>query len=174
MFNLVEVCGYGDSKNRIIRDILIKGCASDKARESIIRKGDKIKYSEVIEFYKQKMQRVIHMKPLKNSILLLGRSNQLQFTMLRMRSPRNPSRIQILMLLLVLNVSGVVNPSAEIILQYAKLRMFTVMSVASMVIFRLYAKVWDSSPSELKGSRIPILPIESRLIMFQMPQFKMH
>ena len=30
MFNLVEVCGYGDSKNRIIRDILIKGCASEK------------------------------------------------------------------------------------------------------------------------------------------------
>ena len=49
VFNLVEVCGYGDSKNRLIRDILIKGCASDKARESIIRKGDKIKHSEVIE-----------------------------------------------------------------------------------------------------------------------------
>ena len=49
VFNLVEVCGYGDSKNRIIRDILIKGCASDKARESIIRRGDKIKHSEVIE-----------------------------------------------------------------------------------------------------------------------------
>ena len=49
VFNLVEVCGYGDSKKRIIRDILIKGCASDKARESIIRRGDKIKHSEVIE-----------------------------------------------------------------------------------------------------------------------------
>ena len=49
VFNLVETCEYGDSKNRIIRDILIKGCASDKARESIIRKGDKIKHSEVIE-----------------------------------------------------------------------------------------------------------------------------
>ena len=49
VFNLVETCDYGDSKNRIIRDILIKGCASDKARESIIRKGDKIKHSEVIE-----------------------------------------------------------------------------------------------------------------------------
>ena len=36
------------------------------------------------------------MKPLKNSILLLGRSNQLQFTTLHMRNPRNPSRIQIL------------------------------------------------------------------------------
>ena len=49
VFNLVETCEYGDSKNRIIRDILIKGCASDKARESIIRKGDRIKHSEVIE-----------------------------------------------------------------------------------------------------------------------------
>ena len=49
VFNLVETCEYGDSKNRIIRDILIKGCASDKARESIIRRGDKIKHSEVIE-----------------------------------------------------------------------------------------------------------------------------
>ena len=49
VFNLVETCEYDDSKNRIIRDILIKGCASDKARESIIRKGDKIKHSEVIE-----------------------------------------------------------------------------------------------------------------------------
>ena len=49
VFNLVETCEYGDSKNRIIRDILIKGCASDKARESIIRKGDKIQHSEVIE-----------------------------------------------------------------------------------------------------------------------------
>ena len=113
------------------------------------------------------------MKPLKNSIPFPGRPNQLQFTMLRMRSPRNPSRIQILMLLPVLNVSDVVNPSAEIILQYAKLRMFTVMSVASMVIFRLYAKVLNSSPSELRGSRNLILPIENRLIMFQMLQFKM-
>ena len=49
VFNLVETCKYGDSKNKIIRNILIKGCASDKARESIIRKGDKIKHSEVIE-----------------------------------------------------------------------------------------------------------------------------
>ena len=103
------------------------------------------------------------MKPLNNSILLLGRSNQLQFTMLCMR---NPSRIQIL-IFLVLSVSGVVNPSAEIILQYAKLRMFTVMSVASMVIFRLCAKVWDSSPIDSKGSGNLILPIENKHIHFR-------
>ena len=90
-----------------------------------------------------------------------------------MRSPRNPSRIQILILFQVLNVSGVVNPSAKSILQYVKLRMFTVMSVVNMNIFRLFAKVWDSSPGELRGSRIPILLIENRLIMFHMLQFKM-
>ena len=49
VYNLVDTCEYGDSKERIIRDILIKRCASDKARESIIRKGDKIKLPEVIE-----------------------------------------------------------------------------------------------------------------------------
>ena len=43
VYNLVETCNYGDSKNRIIRDIVIRGCASDNARESIIRKEDKIK-----------------------------------------------------------------------------------------------------------------------------------
>ena len=82
------------------------------------------------------------------------------------KSKKSTSRIHILMLLLVLNVSGVVNPSAKSISRSAKLRMFTVMSVVNMDIFRLYAKVWDNSPSELKGSRIPILPIENRLIMF--------
>ena len=69
--------------------------------------------------------------------------------------------------------SDVVNPSAEITLQCAKPRMFTVISVVNKVTFRLYAKVWDSSPGKLRGSRIQILPIKNRLIMFQMPQFKM-
>ena len=49
MYNLVKTCNYGDSKDRIIRDILFKGCASTKARDSIIRKGDKILLSEVLE-----------------------------------------------------------------------------------------------------------------------------
>ena len=65
------------------------------------------------------MQHVLLMKPLKNLILLLGRSNQLQFTTLHMRNPRNPSRIQILMIL-ALNVSDVVNPSARSTSKYAK------------------------------------------------------
>ena len=49
VYNLVETCDYGNSKNRTIRDILINGCASEKARDSIIRKGDKIRLTEVIE-----------------------------------------------------------------------------------------------------------------------------
>ena len=49
IYNLVEVCNYGDSKDRIIRDILFNGCASRSARDKIIRVGDKIKLAEVLE-----------------------------------------------------------------------------------------------------------------------------
>ena len=49
VYNLVETCNYGDSKDRIISDILFKGCASTKARDSIIRKGDQILLSEVLD-----------------------------------------------------------------------------------------------------------------------------
>ena len=49
VYNLVEVCNYGDSRDRIIRDILFKGCASAKARDTIIRRGDQILLAEVIE-----------------------------------------------------------------------------------------------------------------------------
>ena len=37
IYNLVEVCGYPeDSKDRIIRDALIIGCSSDKAKDKIV------------------------------------------------------------------------------------------------------------------------------------------
>ena len=49
VYNLVETCNYGDSKERIIRDILFKGCASSKAKDTIIRKGDQILLSEVLD-----------------------------------------------------------------------------------------------------------------------------
>ena len=49
VYNLVEICNYGDSRDRIIRDILFKGCASAKARDTIIRRGDQILLAEVIE-----------------------------------------------------------------------------------------------------------------------------
>ena len=36
VYNLVELCNYGDSSERIIRDVLIIGCNSDKAKDKIV------------------------------------------------------------------------------------------------------------------------------------------
>ena len=49
VYNLVESCDYGDSNDRIITDVLIIGCNSDKAKDKIVRQGEKIKLQEVIE-----------------------------------------------------------------------------------------------------------------------------
>ena len=49
VFNLVESCDYGDSNERIIRDVLIIGCNSDKAKDKIVPQGEKIKLQDVIE-----------------------------------------------------------------------------------------------------------------------------
>ena len=48
VYNLVESCNYGDSKERIIRDILFVGCSSQNAKDSIVRKGEDIKLQEVL------------------------------------------------------------------------------------------------------------------------------
>ena len=49
VYNLVESCDYGDVNDRIIRDVLIIGCNSDKAKDKIVQQGEKIKLQEVIE-----------------------------------------------------------------------------------------------------------------------------
>ena len=49
MYDLVELCDYGDAKDRIISDVLIIGCNSDKAKDKIVQQGEKIKLQEVIE-----------------------------------------------------------------------------------------------------------------------------
>ena len=49
VYNLVESCDYGDSSERIIRDVLIIGCNSDKAKDKVVRQGEKIKLQDVIE-----------------------------------------------------------------------------------------------------------------------------
>ena len=49
VYNLVESCDYGHSSERIIRDVLIIGCNSDKAKDKIVQQGEKIKLQEVIE-----------------------------------------------------------------------------------------------------------------------------
>ena len=47
--NLVEACNYGDSTDRIIRDVLIIGCESSNAKDKIIQRGETITLNEVIE-----------------------------------------------------------------------------------------------------------------------------
>ena len=49
VYNLVEACNYGDSTNRIIRDVLIIGCESDRAKDKIIRAGETTTLNETIE-----------------------------------------------------------------------------------------------------------------------------
>ena len=49
VYNLVEACNYGDSTDRIIRDVLIIGCESDGAKDKIIRRGETITLNETIE-----------------------------------------------------------------------------------------------------------------------------
>ena len=50
--NLVEACNYGDSTDRIIRDVLIIGCESNIAKDKIIRRGESVTLNEVIEILK--------------------------------------------------------------------------------------------------------------------------
>ena len=49
VYNLVEACNYGDYTDRIIRDVLIIGCESDRAKDRIIRRGETITLNETIE-----------------------------------------------------------------------------------------------------------------------------
>ena len=49
VYNLVEACNYGYSTDRIIRDVLIIGCESDRAKDKIIRRGETITLNETIE-----------------------------------------------------------------------------------------------------------------------------
>ena len=49
VYNLVEACNYGDSTDRIIKDGLIIGCESDRAKDRIIRRGETITLNETIE-----------------------------------------------------------------------------------------------------------------------------
>ena len=49
VYNLVEACNYGDSSDRIIRDVLIIGCESDRAKDKMIQRGETITLNETIE-----------------------------------------------------------------------------------------------------------------------------
>ena len=49
VYNLVEAYNYGDSTDRIIRDVLIIGCESDRAKDKIIQRGETITLNDTIE-----------------------------------------------------------------------------------------------------------------------------
>ena len=50
VYNQVELCNYKpDSKERIIRDVLIVGCTSTQAKDKIICKGEDIDLKQVLE-----------------------------------------------------------------------------------------------------------------------------
>ena len=49
VYNLVEACNYGDSSDRIIRDVLIIGCELGRAQDKIIQRGETITLNETIE-----------------------------------------------------------------------------------------------------------------------------
>ena len=48
VYNLVEICNYGNSKDRIIRDLLFVGCSSHHAKDAIIRKGEDVSLQEIL------------------------------------------------------------------------------------------------------------------------------
>ena len=48
VYNMVELCDYEDSKERIIRDVLIVS-ASTQAKDKIFRKGEKVTLKEELE-----------------------------------------------------------------------------------------------------------------------------
>ena len=49
VYNLVEACNYGDSSDRIVRDVLIICCESDRTQDKIIQRGETITLNETIE-----------------------------------------------------------------------------------------------------------------------------
>ena len=50
VYNQVELCHYkADSKERIIRDVLIVGCPSTQAKDKIIRKGEDVDLKQVLD-----------------------------------------------------------------------------------------------------------------------------
>ena len=150
VYNLVETCDYGDSKDRIIRDILFKGCASAKAKDTIIRKGDQILLTEVLEILQAEDATSNTHQTIKE-IDSTPRILLPQYTMHRMkttRSPRKslilPSRIQILLILQSL-VTDVVNLTAKNMSQYAEPRKHSAMGVARKDIFFKFAGPLASS-----------------------------
>ena len=67
IYNLVEVCDYPeDSKDRIIRDALIIGCSSNKAKDKIIQQGEAATLNQVIEILQTEDATIETLQGLRN------------------------------------------------------------------------------------------------------------
>ena len=67
IYNLVEVCDYPeDSKDRIIRDALIIGCSSDKAKDKIVQQGEAVTLNQVIEILQTEDATIETLQGLRN------------------------------------------------------------------------------------------------------------
>ena len=67
IYNLVEVCDYPeDSKDRIIRDALIIGCSSDKAKDKIVQQAEAVTLNQVIEILQTEDAMIETLQGLRN------------------------------------------------------------------------------------------------------------
>ena len=67
IYNLIEVCDYPeDSKDRIIRDALIIGCSSDKAKDKIVQQGEAVTLNQVIEILQTEDAMIETLQGLRN------------------------------------------------------------------------------------------------------------
>ena len=173
VFNLVETCEYGDSKNRIIRDILIKGCASDKARESIIRKGDKIKYSEVIEILQTEDAMSSTYETLKEFDSTSRQTQPATVHYALYEKSKKPKQ----------NSNSIDSssqcfrcgqPFSKEDIKVCKAQNVHCNECGKHGHFQIVCKSLGQFPKKApETAEFKILPIENKLIMFQMPQFKM-
>ena len=96
IYNLVEVCDYPeDSKDRIIRDALIIGCSSDKAKDKIVQQGEAVTLNQVIEILQTEDATIETLQGLRNPDPV-----QKIHYVLYMKRKRNPESLMMLLLLL--------------------------------------------------------------------------
>ena len=95
VYNLVNICKYPeDSTDRIIRDVLIVGCNSNRARDKIIRQGEAITLNEVIEILQTEESTHSTMQQIQNYDKKPTSSIYYQTYDSRSKKSKNPSNEQ--------------------------------------------------------------------------------
>ena len=147
MYNLVELCDYGDAKDRIIRDVLIIGCNSDKAKDKIVRQGEKIKLQEVTEILQIEDSTRQTLTEMNSTVQKINYVSYEKKKSKVARTSRN-SKLILMVLILLLAVrnkilqvqascaTGTRNPTPRDMKMSAKQGMSSVMDVVPLVITR--------------------------------------